>query len=589
MISRFLIVIQTIAVLLCAESQLVAQRSQNVTLLSTMNNYSSVGYNDVWGYTAPNGREYALLGVRNGTSIVDITNGTNPVEIEFIAGPSSTWKDLKTYQNYAYVVNESSGGMQIIDLSQLPNSATLVATYTGFSTSHNLYIDVANAMMYAEGSGSQPVRAISLADPVNPVQLSTFGIECHDIYARNNIVYVSEGSRGSIGIYDLSAPASPQLVNRFSIPNAGYVHNAWLSDDGKYLMTTEETTNKTVKYWDIQDLNNVRMTDQYLGLSRIAHNTHLKGNFAYISHYADGLKIVDVSDPENIFEAGFYDESNSTAGFNGAWGAFPFFASGKVLISDIQNGLWVFRFDQNAARDITLSLTPSAPPVVIPPGGGSFGYTLNVTNTTGEPKTVDVWTYAKRNGRGPTDFLFLQQGLTLSPGQTRTFNNTQVVPNVDAGNFTYYANAGTIVNTPVAGDGFPFQVNGVKHERRRLAKSEALDAGSWPVYSTESDGQQSVATEVPEAITLQPNFPNPFNPTTTIRYSLKEAAQVRLTIYNSLGQQVKTLVDGVQPAGLQSVSWDATNASGQVVAAGVYIYRLAAGGVVQTRKTTLAK
>ncbi|MCH8126651.1 choice-of-anchor B family protein [candidate division KSB1 bacterium] len=321
------------------------QGSPNVTFLDNVNDYPSVGYNDCWGYTAPDGREYALLGVQNGTSIIDITDSGNAAEVVFISSPTSIWKDIKTFQNFAYVVNETSGGMQIIDLSNLPNSATLVGTYTGISTSHNIYIDEANAILYAEGSASEPVRTISLANPINPVQISQFGIECHDIYARDGIVYVSEGTLGSIGIFDLAVPATPVFVERIQIPNAGYVHNAWLSDDGNFLMTTEETQGKTVKLFDIQDLGNASITDEYLGPGNLAHNAHIKGNFAYISHYADGLRIVDITDPNNIFEAGFFDTSPSGGGFNGAWGAFPFFPSGKILISDIQSGLYVVSFD----------------------------------------------------------------------------------------------------------------------------------------------------------------------------------------------------------------------------------------------------
>ncbi|MFQ5583194.1 MAG: choice-of-anchor B family protein [Calditrichia bacterium] len=335
------------------------QGSPNVPLLAHFNNYSSVGYNDCWGYTAPDGREYALLGVVNGTSIVDITDPANIYEVTFIPSASSTWKDIKTYQHYAYTVNESSGGLQIIDLSDLPNSATLVNTYTGFSTSHNIHIDVANAMLYAEGSSSEPVRAISLADPVNPVQLSAFGIECHDIYSRDNIVYVAEGNSGSVGIFDLSTPGSPALLARINVPNSGYVHNCWLSDDGNYLMTTEETPGKTIKYWNISDLNQPVITSQYLGPSGLAHNAHIKGDYAYISHYADGLRIVDISDPNNIFEAGYYDTyiPPSTT-FDGAWGAFPFFSSGKVLISDMTSGLYVVFFEGAADAD---SLDPNPP------------------------------------------------------------------------------------------------------------------------------------------------------------------------------------------------------------------------------------
>ena len=334
-------------------------QSQQLQLLAHVNAYSSAGYNDCWGYIAPDGREYALLGVQTGTSIVDITDPANVNEVDFFTSATSLWKDIKTYQHYAYAVTDLSGiGLQIFDLSNLPNSVTELPTYTGFSTSHNIYIDVENAMLYAQGGGA--VRAISLADPENPVQLSTFGIECHDIYARNNIVYVSEGFSGSIGVYDLSTPTNPTFVARINVPSSGYVHNAWLSDDGNFLMSTEETTGKTVKYWDIHNLGNATITDTYLGGSSLAHNTHIKGDYAYISHYESGLKVVDISDPNNIFEVGYYDTypQGESPNFNGAWGAFPFFNSGKVLISDIQSGLYVVYFEGAAGAD---TLDPNPP------------------------------------------------------------------------------------------------------------------------------------------------------------------------------------------------------------------------------------
>lgn len=234
------------------------------------------------------------MGVQNGTSILNISDPANLSEVAFIPGATSLWKDIKTYKHHAYVVNESGGGLQIIDLSNLPNNATHVNTYIGFSTSHNIHIDEANAMLYAEGGPSEPVRALSLVDPVNPVQVSACGIECHDIYIRDNIVYVSEGSSGSIGIFDLSNPTSPAFLARINIPNGGYVHNSWLSDDGNYLMSTEETSGKTIKLWDIHDLNQITLTDEYLGSSGLVHNAHIKGDYAYISHYADGLRVVDI-------------------------------------------------------------------------------------------------------------------------------------------------------------------------------------------------------------------------------------------------------------------------------------------------------
>lgn len=312
---------------------------KNVTLLAHLNPYSSTGYNDCWGYTAPDNREYALLGVKDGTSIIDITDTDNPVEITFIGSSHSDWKDIKTYKNYAYVVNESRGGLQIIDLSNLPGSATLVATYSGFATSHNIFIDEENGILYAEGGRSRAVRALSLADPESPVQIAEFGAECHDIYVQDNRAYISEATRGSIAIYDVTNPAEPGFLKRIRFPLAGLAHNAWLTEDGNYLMSTEETQGKTVKLWDIRDLDNISMSDDYLGPNNFAHNVHIKGDHAYISHYTSGLRIVDISKPKKIVEVGVYDTRD-------AWGVFPFFPSGKILISDIKDGLYVVRFEE---------------------------------------------------------------------------------------------------------------------------------------------------------------------------------------------------------------------------------------------------
>ena len=320
-------------------------QSVELELLAHVDDYSSAGYSSCWGYTAPDGREYAILGVQIGTSIVDITDAPTVDEVAFIPGSTSLWRELKTYREYAYVVNESGGGMQIIDLSDLPNSATLAATYTTLATSHNLIIDTANAILYLEGtSGSQSVRVLTLADPLSPVQLSAFGIECHDVFARDNIAYVSEGGSGSVGIYDVSNPSAPSLIHRHNIPSAGYVHNTWVSDDNTHMITTEETTAKTVKLWDISNLSSITLTDEYLSApSFLAHNAYIKGDYAYVSHYDDGIRVIDISDPFDITEVGYYD---TYVGFGlGCWNVYPFYESGKVIGSDVETGLWVVYFE----------------------------------------------------------------------------------------------------------------------------------------------------------------------------------------------------------------------------------------------------
>lgn len=320
--------------------------SAQLNVLGRFARSRGVEYNDVWGWTAPDGREYGLLGVQDGTSIIDVTDTNALKEITFIPSNKSIWKDIKTYQNFAYVVNESGGGMQILDLSKLPQKVEVVATYTGFSTSHNIYIDTDRALLFAEGDHAQPVRVLSLASPTQPKQLSFLGVECHDIFARDGLLYVSEGGHGTIGVFDYNDPKNPKLAGRFQIKRAGYVHNAWLTEDSRYLMTTEENNGKTMKMFDVSDLKNVQQVDEILADGRIAHNTHIKGNYAYVAHYGSGLRIYDVSNPARISEAAFWMRRNSSErGMVSAWGAYPFFKSGKVLVSDIEEGLIVVEFE----------------------------------------------------------------------------------------------------------------------------------------------------------------------------------------------------------------------------------------------------
>jgi len=93
----------------------------------------------------------------------------------------------------------------------------------------------------------------------------------------------------------------------------------------------------------------------------------------------------------------------------------------------------------------------------------------------------------------------------------------------------------------------------------------------------------------PQGFALEQNFPNPFNPSTTIRYELPEDGLVNITIYDMMGRQINTLVNGQQTAGYNIVQWNATNTFGEAVSAGLYLYTIHAGEFTQTRKMVLLK
>jgi choice-of-anchor B domain-containing protein len=324
-----------------------------VTFRSSWNLRST--YNDCWGYTAPGGAEYALLGSYGGTSVINVTDPDSPYETGFIPGPGSIWRDIKTYQHYAYVVNETSGGLEIIDLSDPEHPADL-ANYTGFSRAHNLYIDVPNGHLYTAGSdlGAGGTRILSLANPTAPVEVGSWETTyLHDVMVQNGRLYGSAIYSGTLYALDVSNIASIQLIGTIkNYPNA-FTHNAWVTPDDNFVMTTDETTGAACRLWDLTNTSKSDFAPPLASLylpnpATIPHNAHIDGDIAVISHYTLGVRIVDLTDPYNITEAGWYDTypENDGGGYNGCWGAFPFFGNNADLIvaSDQTHGLFVLEY-----------------------------------------------------------------------------------------------------------------------------------------------------------------------------------------------------------------------------------------------------
>ena len=243
-------------------------------------------------------------------------------------------------------------GMQVIDLSPLPeNSPIQLETYNYIGQSHNLWID-SSGFAFIEHQAGDNIQIVNLEDQSQPIYESTFGnlaSNCHDIYTKNNIAYVSEGWSNQYGIYDISDLNS--IIPLANIPCEGYAHNAWLNDSENLLVTTEETENKTIKIWDISNLNNINLLGEYLGENNLAHNVHIKDNLVYISHYTTGIKIIDIFNPSWPVEVAAYDTYplNDDGGFYGCWGAYPFTSNGYVYASDMQYGLYILDFDEISA------------------------------------------------------------------------------------------------------------------------------------------------------------------------------------------------------------------------------------------------
>ncbi len=338
------------------QASLVNYNLDLVSQIEIENADNNYGVSDVWGYTDETGIEYAIVGYQFGTYIYDVSsNPESPTLIADIIGPSSGdyyyHRDYKTYGDYLYIVNEMYGGdigMQVVDLTPLPElSPNQLDTYSGIGQSHNLWIDP-NGFAFIEHANGDNIHIVDLSNPSLPTYAGSFlnqADNCHDIYTKDDIAYVSEGWSYRFGIYDVSDLNN--ITELASIPCEGYAHNAWLSTNGTHLVTTEETENQTIKIWDITDLNNITLTGEYLGENNLAHNVHVLDDLVYISHYSTGLKIVDIYNPSRPIEVAAYDTYllNDNGGYIGSWGAFPFTNNNYVYASDMQYGLYIFNFD----------------------------------------------------------------------------------------------------------------------------------------------------------------------------------------------------------------------------------------------------
>jgi len=311
---------------------------------------------DIWGYAAPDGTEYALVGVANGTSIVSLANPSDPTEVGFIQGAQSTWRDIKTYGNFAFVTtDQGSDGLLIIDMTNLPSSfdsyfwkpQLLNGT---LETCHNIYIDE-DGWMYLAGcnlnNGAVMIFDV-FTDSYNPVFVNNIqGSYAHDVFAKGNNMYSSNLTNG-LQIFDIANKVDIQLEGVQTTP-FNFTHNAWSTDDNNFVFTTDELANAPVGSYDVSNLNDIKEMDQFrptntLGEGVIPHNVHVWNNYVIVSYYSDGCIVLDATHPDNLIEVGNFDTFIPTStGFSGAWGAYPYLPSGLILISDIESGLFVLQ------------------------------------------------------------------------------------------------------------------------------------------------------------------------------------------------------------------------------------------------------
>jgi choice-of-anchor B domain-containing protein len=356
---------------------------------------------DVWGWTDPEtGREYALLGTSDGTAFVDISEPSAPVVVGTLptASDPSTWRDIKAYDSYAFIVSEArEHGLQVFDLRQLRDASPgqvfeATAHVSGlFGGAHNIAINEDSATAYVVGSdlcnGGHVI--FDIGDPEHPAAIGCFSGAVSaeqpggaffptDVYTHDTQCVTYSGpdadyqgrevcissDEETVGIADLTNPESPKQIARVSYNTVGYAHQGWFTDDQAYFLSNDEFDesylqgNTRTYVWDMHDLDNPFLAQVFENPSQATgHNLYVVGDEMFQANYASGLRVVklgDLSQEGSSEEIAYYDtyldddecsQNLSCAPwvFEGAWSVYPFFESGTVVVSDIQRGLFVLK------------------------------------------------------------------------------------------------------------------------------------------------------------------------------------------------------------------------------------------------------
>jgi choice-of-anchor B domain-containing protein len=362
---------------------------------------------DIWGWTDPDtGKEYAILGRFNGTSFVDISDPMNPVYLGELpaddghqdgGSPSpqhdeegSFWRDIKVYSNHAFIVTEAAGaGMQVFDLTLLrdvvstPATFTSTAHYHDIGSAHNIVINEDTGFAYAVGvsgvgSCGRGLHMIDISTPASPVGVGCFSADgyTHDaqcvVYAGPDTDHQGSeicfnANEDTLTIVDVSNKAAPVQLSRTGYPGSGYTHQGWLTPDQRYLLMGDELDelnfghNTRTWIWDVSDLDNPAVANIYDSpdSGAIDHNLYTVGNYAFQSNYRAGLVVLDISDPLAPVEVANFDvyPANDNTGFNGSWSNYPYFESGVVVVSGIEQGLFILRpnLDQPPGPQLSIS------------------------------------------------------------------------------------------------------------------------------------------------------------------------------------------------------------------------------------------
>jgi choice-of-anchor B domain-containing protein len=247
--------------------------AQNLNVVSNAHlTYPGQTCANICGYVDSTGKEYALVGASFGMSIVDVSNPAAPVEVIQIPGIHNLWREIKVRGFYAYVTTEGGGGLQIINMRSLPNTAGIIyhnwtgdGAGSGLTSIHALHIDKNFVYLYGSNLFSGGAYVADITDPWTPTYVgnyqNTTSPYVHDGYVRNDTLYAGHIYNGFFSVVDFTNKAAPVELASQTTPGV-FTHNTWLSKDSKTLFTTDEVANSFLTSYDVSNVGSISELDR---------------------------------------------------------------------------------------------------------------------------------------------------------------------------------------------------------------------------------------------------------------------------------------------------------------------------------------
>jgi hypothetical protein len=339
-------------------------------------------YGDLWAEN-----DLVAIGTQQGTgvAIVNISNPASPT-FQSYYNPSNggKFKDVVIKNGVGYFALDNNGstssrGIHIVDLSN-PTQPRLISRISGtdsFQHNHNIFVD--GNYLYASPNDQPRVRVYDISNPASPRYIREFATtgsgndNMHDLTVKDGKLYTSNTDNGWTDIFDITNIASPawsastKKLGSFNVGPRN--HSNDVTDDGKFIICCRETENGDCQVWSLMTpgtpVKVATINKDTIGVEAFTpHNPVIVGDKLYISWYQAGVQVFDFVDPSNPVHLGGYDTflrpadtpGQFAGGYGGNWGVFPFLGTDKILLSDMESGLFVVNATGIVPEPATLSL-----------------------------------------------------------------------------------------------------------------------------------------------------------------------------------------------------------------------------------------